>query len=446
MSRGRDETPLEFSVDQFRREGLIEPPDTQATQTGTGRVELRFSPSGHVGARARGRHRVRRGELERPRDRLHLRRATAPARSARCRSPTGRCRSRGSTPAPSPPTSSGTAGAWPASAAATSDLQVDVPPLMTRPKAATVGVGRQVILRPAVQKRYVELDEPSLSDQRPDLVRLAGGHRRPRARARPARAASAADGAAAGRLQGHRGRRRRGPRRGRARRHVRAALRDRLRPRHHDRGGHAARPARRRPDVRALDAQQAAAVRRRRHHPDQRHDDGPRGARPAAAGRGTVDAGGAGRTGLRGGGRRPDAGLRGGAGRQRDDDGARARHRPGAAGCRAVRHVDRDPAERDGLRPRARLCTPAPGPCSSRRSVRTSAATSSPACSPPAWTGTSACGCSSTSARTARSCSATATGSCRPPRPRDRPSRAVPSGAGCAPPRGRSRASGWTTT
>jgi uncharacterized 2Fe-2S/4Fe-4S cluster protein (DUF4445 family) len=54
----------------------------------------------------------------------------------------------------------------------TEDLQVDVPPLTTRPKAATVGVGRQVILRPAVRKRYVELDEPSLSDQRPDLTRL----------------------------------------------------------------------------------------------------------------------------------------------------------------------------------------------------------------------------------------------------------------------------------
>jgi uncharacterized 2Fe-2S/4Fe-4S cluster protein (DUF4445 family) len=52
------------------------------------------------------------------------------------------------------------------------DLQVEVPPLVTRPKAATVGVGRQVILRPAVQKRYVELDEPSLADQRSDLTRL----------------------------------------------------------------------------------------------------------------------------------------------------------------------------------------------------------------------------------------------------------------------------------
>ncbi len=57
-------------------------------------------------------------------------------------------------------------------AQATTDLAVDVPPMMTRPKAATVGVGRQVILRPAIQKRYVELSEPNLSDQAPDLARL----------------------------------------------------------------------------------------------------------------------------------------------------------------------------------------------------------------------------------------------------------------------------------
>lgn len=52
------------------------------------------------------------------------------------------------------------------------DLDVEVPPLLTRPKAATVGVGRQVILRPAVQKRYVELTEPTLSDQQSDVERL----------------------------------------------------------------------------------------------------------------------------------------------------------------------------------------------------------------------------------------------------------------------------------
>ncbi len=52
------------------------------------------------------------------------------------------------------------------------DLEIEVPPLATRPKASTVGVGRQVILRPGLQKRYLELDEPSLADQRTDLVRV----------------------------------------------------------------------------------------------------------------------------------------------------------------------------------------------------------------------------------------------------------------------------------
>jgi uncharacterized 2Fe-2S/4Fe-4S cluster protein (DUF4445 family) len=55
---------------------------------------------------------------------------------------------------------------------ATSDADVEVPPLTTRPKAATVGVGRQVILRPAVRKRYLELAEPSLADQVTDLERV----------------------------------------------------------------------------------------------------------------------------------------------------------------------------------------------------------------------------------------------------------------------------------
>ncbi len=52
------------------------------------------------------------------------------------------------------------------------DLVVEVPPLVTRPKAATVGAGRQVILRPALQKRHVELAEPTLADQRSDLERI----------------------------------------------------------------------------------------------------------------------------------------------------------------------------------------------------------------------------------------------------------------------------------
>jgi len=57
-------------------------------------------------------------------------------------------------------------------ALATADATVEVPPLVTRPKAATVGVGRQVILRPAVQKRYLELAEPTLADQATDLERV----------------------------------------------------------------------------------------------------------------------------------------------------------------------------------------------------------------------------------------------------------------------------------
>jgi uncharacterized 2Fe-2S/4Fe-4S cluster protein (DUF4445 family) len=57
-------------------------------------------------------------------------------------------------------------------AQALTDLRVEVPPLVTRPKAATVGVGRQVILRPAARKRYLELDEPTLADQRTDVERV----------------------------------------------------------------------------------------------------------------------------------------------------------------------------------------------------------------------------------------------------------------------------------
>jgi uncharacterized 2Fe-2S/4Fe-4S cluster protein (DUF4445 family) len=57
-------------------------------------------------------------------------------------------------------------------APAREDLVVHVPPLQTRPKAALVGVGRHVILRPAVQKRHLVLDEPSLEDQRSDVERV----------------------------------------------------------------------------------------------------------------------------------------------------------------------------------------------------------------------------------------------------------------------------------
>ena len=57
-------------------------------------------------------------------------------------------------------------------APARGELVIEVPPLETRPKAALVGVGRHVILRPAVQKRHLVLEEPSLEDQRSDLARV----------------------------------------------------------------------------------------------------------------------------------------------------------------------------------------------------------------------------------------------------------------------------------
>src|ERR687897_891768 len=52
------------------------------------------------------------------------------------------------------------------------ELVIEVPPLQTRPKAALVGVGRHVILRPSIQKRHLVLDEPTMEDQRSDLERV----------------------------------------------------------------------------------------------------------------------------------------------------------------------------------------------------------------------------------------------------------------------------------
>ena len=100
-----------------------------------------------------------------------------------------------------------------------------MPPLTTRPKAATVGVGRQVILRPALQKRYVELDEPTLADQRTDLERLPDAIDDLELTADLHVLRRLPTVLRAGRLQGHRGHRRRGAHRRRARRHHRRALR-----------------------------------------------------------------------------------------------------------------------------------------------------------------------------------------------------------------------------
>jgi uncharacterized 2Fe-2S/4Fe-4S cluster protein (DUF4445 family) len=48
----------------------------------------------------------------------------------------------------------------------------EVPRLMSSPKAALLGYGRHVVLAPNVEKVFLELHEPSLEDQKPDLVRV----------------------------------------------------------------------------------------------------------------------------------------------------------------------------------------------------------------------------------------------------------------------------------
>src|ERR1700716_1388173 len=52
------------------------------------------------------------------------------------------------------------------------DMQCEVPQLLRVPKAATMGLGRLVILDPNVRKVYLELAEPTLEDQRSDVMRL----------------------------------------------------------------------------------------------------------------------------------------------------------------------------------------------------------------------------------------------------------------------------------
>jgi len=52
------------------------------------------------------------------------------------------------------------------------DMVCEVPQLLRVPKAATMGLGRLVILDPNVRKVYLELTEPTLHDQRSDITRL----------------------------------------------------------------------------------------------------------------------------------------------------------------------------------------------------------------------------------------------------------------------------------
>jgi uncharacterized 2Fe-2S/4Fe-4S cluster protein (DUF4445 family) len=176
VSRDRGpEQPFEDVVEGLRREGLMEPPpsvgETEEVSEGTGRVTLSFAPAdrsvrvppgvsvfdaaswnGIAIDSTCGGHGTCRKCL------VRLTEAVSPVTRHDRRTFTDEQLSEG----------------WRLACLvrATHDLAVEVPPLVTRPKASTVGVGRQVILRPAVQKRYVELTEPTLADQRTDLVRL----------------------------------------------------------------------------------------------------------------------------------------------------------------------------------------------------------------------------------------------------------------------------------
>ncbi len=52
------------------------------------------------------------------------------------------------------------------------DCVADVPRLMSSPQAALLGYGRHVAIDPNVAKIYLELAEPTLEDQQPDLARV----------------------------------------------------------------------------------------------------------------------------------------------------------------------------------------------------------------------------------------------------------------------------------
>lgn len=174
------ETP-EFSLDAVRREGLLTPAGAPpAPHDGAGRVELAFTVQAKGAADSNRRVRVPPGVTV-----FDSASWNGIAIDSTCggHGTCRKCRVQITTPGASPPvtshdrrtfTEAELSQGWRLGCLvhATHDLDVTVPPLTTRPKAATVGVGRQVILRPAVQKRYVELDEPTLADQRTDLARL----------------------------------------------------------------------------------------------------------------------------------------------------------------------------------------------------------------------------------------------------------------------------------
>jgi uncharacterized 2Fe-2S/4Fe-4S cluster protein (DUF4445 family) len=176
--RGDELGELEFPLDAFRREGLIAPAGTgPAVHDGTGRVELSFTVQDKEAPPAQRTVRVPPGVSV-----FDSASWNGIAIDSTCggHGTCHKCKVRVSPATPITRHDARTFGRGELDAGwrlaclvqATRDHEVVVPPLVTRPKAATVGVGRQVILRPAVQKRYVELAEPTLEDQRSDLARL----------------------------------------------------------------------------------------------------------------------------------------------------------------------------------------------------------------------------------------------------------------------------------
>lgn len=179
MTSDSEAPGADFSLDHVRREGLMASPGTElVTHDGTGRVELSFTVEDAGGAPPTQRSvRVPPGVTV-----FDSASWNGIAIDSTCggHGTCHKCKVRVDTPTPVSRhdvrtfTRDQLDAGWRLACLvqATRDLKVDVPPLTTRPKAATVGVGRQVILRPAVQKRYVELAEPDLADQRTDLDRL----------------------------------------------------------------------------------------------------------------------------------------------------------------------------------------------------------------------------------------------------------------------------------
>lgn len=178
MSTPADDVP-DVDIDAVRREGLLAPPGAEpVAHDGTGRVEIAFTVEDSAGAPTTARSvRVPPGVTV-----FDSASWNGIAIDSTCggHGTCHKCKVRvsGSTPITRHDVRTFSReqidDGWRLACLvqATQDLAVDVPPLTTRPKAATVGVGRQVILRPAVQKRYVELGEPTLADQLPDVDRL----------------------------------------------------------------------------------------------------------------------------------------------------------------------------------------------------------------------------------------------------------------------------------